>query len=592
LGLRERASATIKGLWAQISYLVAIATDFFYAKRFRSLQQRLGTYPDAGRRGFIAIQIDSLSYEHFFLALSRGYMPYVKRLIERGELSVQRYLSGLPSTTPAAQAGIMYGHNEEIPSFRWYERATGRMVVCRYPAVLREIRDRIATGSRGILEGGSSYVNLFDAGAEKAIFTVSSFGQSSFLHSIRGIGFFALFVISPIRPLRLLLGVLTEYVTHAWDRIKVITLRRPRVGFEGLFPLVRLVTAVVFRELQTFGVAVDIYRGVPRIYTTYNGYDEVAHHFGPESPAALKVLKGIDRQIKQIDSLRRHSPYVQYDLYLLSDHGQTPSVPFRKLTGADLSTVVTKLVEDRGSVVMDTGEEDDAYHRISFLLEELRYAERRAGRRKGRVLARVRGAVEKRLAGDEGVLQEPKGAIVVSASSSLAHVYFPGERKRDMSEVEAAYPGLIDALVKLKGVGLVVGCEGRRVIAVSRRGRRILGPAGRVVGEDPLHPFGDTEALDSELIRLAQFKTSGDLILFGEFEDGIVVAFEEHFGAHGSWGGPQAHAFLAVPARITFPSERVRNARELYPLFAAYLQSPYPASASPSPQLVKAGTGG
>lgn len=589
MGLRQSTVAAFKALRASVSYMVAVVTDFFYARRFLSLQDKLRVSPERDRRGFIAIQIDSLSYEHFLYALGRGYMPYVRRLVDRGELSVHRYVCGLPSTTPAVQAGIMYGYNEGVPSFRWYDRSTGRMVVCRYPAVLRAIRDTISQNGRGILEGGSSYVNLFDGDATHAIFTVSTFGQSSFLQSLRGIGFFALFVISPVRPLRLLLGVLTEYFTHAWDRIKVIAFRRPRVGFEGLFPLIRLITAVVFRELQTFGVAVDIYRGVPRIYTTYNGYDEVAHHFGPDSPAALRVLRGIDRQIKQIDQLRRHSPYVKYDLYILSDHGQTPSVPFQKLAGADLSTAVRLLVEGREAVFVDTGEEDDAFHRISFLLEELRYAERKAGRRKGRVLARVRGAVERRLETEGRAGHGLAGAIVVSVSSSLAHIYFPGDSRLQMSEIEAAYPGLIDALTKLKGIGLVVGCEGSYVIAASRRGRRILGPAGKVIGEDPLEPFGEVEALEAELVRLAGFDNSGDLILFGQFDNGVVVAFEEHFGAHGSWGGPQAHGFFACPVHVVFPFGRVRNARELYAIFAAYLEPHAQPPPSPKPQLAKAG---
>ncbi len=584
-----------RGQWAifgplkrRLSYLAAIATDFFYAKRFSTLQERTGARPARGKHGFIAVQIDSLSYDHLLLALEKGHMPYLRKLLQAGELVLHSYNCGLPSTTPAAQAGIMYGYNDDLPSFRWFDRSTGRVVVCKYPSTLREIRDRLAPHGRGILEGGSSYVNLFDAGADRAIFTVSSFGQSSFLHSIRGLGFLALFLISPVRPLRLLLSAIWEYLTHAVDRIKVIVLRRPRVGFEGLFPLVRLATAVVFREMQTFGVIVDIYRGVPRIYTTYNGYDEVAHHFGPSSSAALRVLKGIDRQIAQIDRLRRHSPYVDYDLYILSDHGQTPSLPFRHISGTDLATMVQRLVNDRQSVVLDTGEEDHSYQRMSFLLEELRYAEGRAGRRKRRMLARMRSAMERRWSPD--IPQGPgiSSAIVVSVSSSLAHIYFPSIRKLTMSEIEAAYPGLIDALVALKGIGLVVGCEGGHVVVASRRGRKVLGSTHRTFGEDPLEAFGDTETLQGELIRLANFSNSGDLILFGDYAEGTAVAFEEHFGAHGAWGGPQNRAFVACPPYVHLPSEQIRNARELYPIFALYLGAEAHPPRAPALQMAKA----
>ena len=44
--------------------------------------------------------------------------------------------------------------------------------------------------------------------------------------------------------------------------------------------LFQIVASVVFRELQTFGVLLDIYRRVPAIYANFYGYDDVAHQLG------------------------------------------------------------------------------------------------------------------------------------------------------------------------------------------------------------------------------------------------------------------------------------------------------------------------
>ena len=60
---------------------------------------------------------------------------------------------------------------------------------------------------------------------------------------------------------------------------------------EGVFPLVRVATNVVFREIATQGCLLDIYRGVPFVYLNYSGYDEVAHHRGPNSTYAKLMLR-------------------------------------------------------------------------------------------------------------------------------------------------------------------------------------------------------------------------------------------------------------------------------------------------------------
>ena len=45
-------------------------------------------------------------------------------------------------------------------------------------------------------------------------------------------------------------------------------------------PVNEIFNNVVFREVTTFSAMVDIYRGMPSIYASYTGYDEIAHHFG------------------------------------------------------------------------------------------------------------------------------------------------------------------------------------------------------------------------------------------------------------------------------------------------------------------------
>jgi Type I phosphodiesterase / nucleotide pyrophosphatase. len=95
-------------------------------------------------------------------------------------------------------------------------------------------------------------------------------------------------------------------------------------------------TNVIFKEIETFGAIMDISRGVPSIYSDYIGYDELSHHRGPYSYSALRTLKAIDRKIYHINKAVLKSER-KYDIFIISDHGHTPSVPFQKANAVKCS---------------------------------------------------------------------------------------------------------------------------------------------------------------------------------------------------------------------------------------------------------------
>jgi hypothetical protein len=64
----------------------------------------------------------------------------------------------------------------------------------------------------------------------------------------------------------------------------------------------------------------------------YLDHDVAAHAFGPQDRAAFRALEFVDRSIRQIGRVLRRVPEHQYDLYILSDHGQAQSKPFAELT--------------------------------------------------------------------------------------------------------------------------------------------------------------------------------------------------------------------------------------------------------------------
>jgi hypothetical protein len=113
---------------------------------------------------------------------------------------------------------------------------------------------------------------------------------------------------------------------------------------EGIFPFVRILSNVIVRELQTMAIVLDVWLGVPVIYSTYMQYDELAHHFGPSSTGALSDLKRTDARIAEIWRMIQEGAPRRYDLVILSDHGMTPAKSYRVLFKESLGTTVTRLM--------------------------------------------------------------------------------------------------------------------------------------------------------------------------------------------------------------------------------------------------------
>jgi len=567
--------------------VVAALSGAYYSRKYAAISRRLGLARGkaSNRRGFVAIQIDGLAYEHLFTAMEMGYLPHLERLLRRGEYRLEPWHSGLPCTTPAAQAGIMFGNSDDIPAFRWYEKRTGESVVCKLPGVVMALQERVAAGGQGILAGGSSFVNMFDGGAARSLFTLGSFNRKHFFESVRGLQFLLLFLLNPFRSLKVVALALWEYITDIYQRLSTAFRGDDPRPLEPGFFLLRVVSNVIFREIQTFAVMVDLYRGVPSIYTTYYGYDELAHNYGPTSRIALRALHSIDTRIHQIDTLRRMALTREYDLFILSDHGMTRAQPFRHLYGRTLGEVLCDMVGGDTGLNESYGSEQQAALQAYYLAEELAAIERNVGPPLGYIPRTLRKLVARRLAvdGEEGrpLDLQRRTDLVVRNSGSLSHVYFNVTPSRmHISEIASLYPNLISDLAAHPGIWLVIGREDDQVVIMSRDGVLTLGngasamgsdgsAAYTVEGADPLARLPTPWLAAAQIDRLARFSNSGDLILLGEYdpESGLLVCFEQQWACHGGLGGPQEVAFMAMPAWIPWNLRAVTRAADLHPLF-------------------------
>jgi len=545
-------------------------------------------------RGVVMMEIDGLSYHHLQKALEKGLMPTVSQMMREEGYVLSHIDCGLPSQTSACQSGIMFGDNYDIPAFRWYEKESNTSVVCRLPGLVKAMQDRISTGRRGILQGGSSYVNMFDGDARLSLFTLGAINSQRFFENVRGVGFLLLFLLSPLRVLRVILLSLWEYLVDLGKRFVALFVPGYHQPFNVLSPFLQIITNVVFREIQTFACLIDIYRGMPAIYTNYYSYDEVAHHFRIGSPEALKALRGIDNQIKQIDRMRTQYRKRYYDLYILADHGLTPSISFQKAYGRTLGHYIAEQISEGVFTDERGGDERPSAARALFLLEELKGIEARLSERGASLVQAAYRFVDKRLVVDHALSSaevdedtswdlSKRGDIVVRNSGSLSHVYFNvTPRPMNLSEIALIYPRLLNRLIEHQGIGLVVGREEGEVVIVGKDGTLALplhppknggDKAGvEVRGQNPLLFLPEPELAASQLRQLASFPHSGDIVIFGAWrEGGEVVCFENQVASHGGLGGPQDYPFIMYPGEFSLDLEEVTNAKDLYPHFVAYL---------------------
>ncbi len=553
-------------------------------------------------RGIIMLEIDGLSYKRMQRALDEGIMPVARRLVEKNSHALSHTDCGLPSQTSACQAGIMYGDNHNIPAFRWYDKEQGRLYVSNNFKDAAEINGRYSNG-QGLLRGGTSINNLMAGDANKAILTMSMLFDGPEEVDRRSPEDMYLVFVNPYFFTRALVltiwdifveffQILRQRVRNTWPRINRL---------EKAYPILRGVTNVFMRDVSTYTVILDIIRGSPAIYTTYVGYDEVAHHAGPDTKDAMDTLRGIDKQLGRVlDVIERKAPR-PYDVFVLSDHGQSFGATFLQRYGLTLSDYLESLLGGDAKVAEIDATENAQGH-ANVLLTEIGNLQsaRRTGRVTDAALAQAARTLESQLDSDDAPPALMDAAVIACVSGNLANVYFDLRAgKINQTELNAAHPGLMESLVAHEGIGLVVTYdEDGAPWVLGKPGARNL-RSGRVVDGDPLAPYGDPDFRAGQLLRLASFPHAGDLIVISTlYPDGQVAAFEELVGCHGGLGGQQTDSFLFHPADMDVPPTsnsadvfHILNARRGLPLLEEEPQEDAEEVAAWSRENLSAGIG-
>jgi uncharacterized membrane protein YvlD (DUF360 family) len=518
-------------------------------------------------RGLAMMEIDGLSYWHMKHALDAGMLPTLKQMMDEEGYVLSRVDCGLPSQTSACQAGIMFGDNYDIPAFRWYEKDRQKLMVSGSDAA--EINARYAHGN-GLMRGGSSINNMLDGDAEKSLLTLADLRTGTPDEKSRRARDIYLLAANPyflMRTVVLMFGdALLEIFQYLRARSRGVEPRLDRL--HHFYPMIRAATTVFMRDVAAYLMSLDIIRGAPSIYVTWPGYDEVAHHSGPWSSDAFGVLRRYDRVVQRMrDLIKRKAPR-PYDLILLSDHGQSFGATFKQRYGLSLKEFIEQHLPKGMTVSQNFGGDTGiiSLQAVSGELDNVQ-AQGVSGRVGGAVVKQGQKAAQRAV--DEREAAAGAAQVVAYGSGNLAQVYFDLHPRRILlSELQAAYPGMVDALVQHEAVGIVCGyADDGSPIVLSKTGRRNL-VTSEVTGEDPLKPYGDVELRSWQVRRVMEFPHAGDLMVISTvYPDGTVAALEELIGSHGGMGGEQTDAFIFHPRDM--PVGETRNATDVFHILNA-----------------------
>lgn len=512
-------------------------------------------WADAEERhpGLLVIQLDGVSRGTFDHAVQAGLVPHLAQWQACGTHTVESWWARVPATTPASQAGLLHGTSTPVPAFRWWDRSCNRLVVTNRPPDAAMVEERLSDGDGLLAHDGVAVATMFSGDAPTSLLVMSRAGKRGGLGPGR---MFVHFFSSPFLVARAVVGTIGEALKELYQGwVQAARGVRPRVSRLGWFPLLRGLSNVVLRDLVVSMVAEQMVRGAPTIFVDLVDYDEIAHHAGPLRPESLRALEGMDGVIGTLEAVVASAPR-DYQIVVLSDHGQSLGATFQSVTGQPLVDVVRDLMapgHGPSAGHTETSDADESWGPVNTALSSFSRAPQ------GRA---VLGPDRRQHGDEESVDHAQREEVVVVGSGNLGLVWFPRTPTRLRGdEIRARWPFLIDGLAAHDAIGVVVSVEAPRrvvtgdelpeIVVQGARGRREV-RSGAVEGVDPLLGWSTRAAADLE--RAIGLDNAPDLLLVSAVDSaGLVHAFEGLVGSHGGLGGAQNDALLIRPTGCEVP---------------------------------------
>jgi uncharacterized membrane protein YvlD (DUF360 family) len=556
---------------AALSWLLVADSDGLFADRLvRDGRRAAGDVEPTEVPGVVFIQIDGLPGPVLDQGIKSGTLPTLSRWVRHGSHAWTEWDVQIPCTTPVSQAGLLHGHNDDMPAFRWYEKALGKLLVANHPPDAAVMQGRISDGTGLLAGGGWSVGNLFTGDAERSVMVMSAMSEG-----VKGVGpasSFSSFFVHQSGFGRSMVLTVGEMVKELYQRrVQRVRGIEPRIHRGKEFVALRGLTNVMLRDLNTAILVQGMMAGAPTLYADYVDYDEVAHHAGILRAESLRSVEGVDRTLAILERAAAQAPR-PYRFVIVSDHGQSQGATFLQRYGQRLEDVVRELMGGEASVLAATAAVE-GWGPVNAALGQwmaqsgrmAEFTRRRMANHEVDGAAALGAAAGEARAVNEAVASAQADDLVVVGSGNLGGIWFPGiPGQVSAEELAERFPGMIRALVAHPGIGFaVVRSSEYGPVAVGATGVHYLA-TGRVQGDSPVAPFGPTAVED--LARVMLFPNAPDIYLNSLYDEALdeVAAFEELVGCHGGLGGWQTRAVLVHPADWEVDEDLLSEAGRLH----------------------------
>lgn len=468
----------------------------------------------------VLLQIDGLSKPALEKAIDKGFAPNIQKLIERETHILRSFNCGIATVTIPILSAIFYG--QEMPANDWYDKQSGQMI----DSITQEdvVKEKaLKKGDKGMLSGGVAYSSPFSGGAEETGAVVSvlkkEMKEKGLLKTL------AKEIKTEVSLLKKGGYSLTKAGWHTVRDIfklsaKMIKAGRFNTKTDKLGTILMSLNENIIPQMGTEGIKKAIEEHKPTAYIDYAAYDEQAHYFGPESEEAFHALKEIDKLIGQVIEKADKSGD-NYNVFIFSDHGQTPSKLFKEVYGKPVGDVIKDMAKD----CSPSGYRD--------------------------------------------------GDVEFSDAYSLGDVYFTQNRDCavDIKDIEKKFPGMTDKLVNHPGIGLVVVRDGDNYVLKGKEGSFVMDGETKVVrqeGKSPLAHFGDETLLRRHINNYMNLEQTGDIVIFGEYDGKDVIDFNKKYSLaslHGGIGGNQTQPFIITDASLPIADKEIIEATDIHQVY-------------------------
>jgi putative membrane protein len=524
--------------------------------------------------GFLFLEIDGLGEKAFQQAIKLGKMPTLKRWYDEKTHQLIQWETDFTSQTGSMQSGILFGNNTDIPAYRWWDRKNDRTVRSGNFWDADKIEKRLSNGHGLLAYGGTSRANMFSGDASESLFTLSMVLNRS---RETGPGFY-MYLVNPFVIAHLFTNFIAA-VFKEWGQALRQKLRRDIfiVNSRNFFyAFIRAADAFFLQDITTLLVSNDLLRGMPAIYATYSGYDNVGHYAGSDTPEALDTLKRIDRDFARLEHLAQRAPR-PYHIIVLSDHGQSTGGTFRKAQGISLEQLVKSSINEDSKVIA-TSDINEAWDHINTFLSDSIQADSRLARvLRTMVRSKIHNGLVEIGKNDEmsktesHSLTDKDDSLIVYGSGSAGLIYFrDSEERLTYEDIQQRCPDLILTLLRQPGIGFIV-------VRSSENGDLVLGKSGiyflnhnTFEGRNPLADFSLNAV--QLLKRESSFPNCPDIIVNTSFdpETGYICTFENQVSHHGGLGGEQSHPFIFFPSGLSYDEKPLIGAESVYHLLRGW----------------------